>query len=129
VIARARPSRNWSGVPPSLKKRPLISSINAPVLDRLGRVGDLHQLARGGVGVSDALRFDEFHGYGGTIIIIIAYHDSRHESVATSYFGHASRVKGMVRPGACLRRSRVGGRRNSTVGSSGVLPAIRGEGG
>jgi hypothetical protein len=38
-----------------------------------------------------------------------AYHDFRHESVATSYFSHASRgPQGMVRPGGCLYQSRVG---------------------
>jgi hypothetical protein len=35
-------------------------NIDAPVLGRLGRVGDFHELARGGIGISEAVRFDEF---------------------------------------------------------------------
>jgi hypothetical protein len=37
-------------------------NIDAPVLGRLGRVGDFHELARCGVGISEVARFDEFHG-------------------------------------------------------------------
>jgi hypothetical protein len=38
--------------------------VNAAVLHRLDRVGDLDQLAGGGVGVNEVVGFDEFHGLG-----------------------------------------------------------------
>jgi hypothetical protein len=37
--------------------------MDAAVLHCLGRVGDLNQLARGGVGISEVARFDESHGF------------------------------------------------------------------
>ncbi len=36
--------------------------VNAVVLERLARIGDLDQLARGGVGISEAARLDVLHG-------------------------------------------------------------------
>jgi len=37
---------------------------DAAVLDRLNRVGDLHQLAGCGVEINEVAWFDEFHGLG-----------------------------------------------------------------
>ena len=50
----------------ALLKKGAVDKLNedAAVMDRLDRVGDLHQLAGGGVGISEIARFDEFHGLG-----------------------------------------------------------------
>jgi hypothetical protein len=36
-------------------------NIDATILNGLGRVGDLHQLADGGVGISESALLDELH--------------------------------------------------------------------
>jgi hypothetical protein len=56
-MARVMPARNWSGRAAGLEEGAVDQlNINPPVLHRLDRIGDLHQLARCGVGISEVAR-------------------------------------------------------------------------
>jgi hypothetical protein len=107
-MARAMPARNWSGVPLALRKALFDQlNVNPAVLRRLDRVGDLHQLARRGVGINEGAGLYEF----------------RHAAILSSL--SATRVdylQRVIRSGRCSAFASSQGARSLVPGPSFVYP-------